>query len=200
MPELNEVQKDLQTLAAGLKQLEAEYNMFFAGRLPRPPWETRNRIAALVKKWDRGYIQSAADRFQFDTLQRRFQTFVDLWDRGLRAREEGRAGPFAQPPPREIPKEKQPEAKVLHVAAFQDPMRELDKLHTLYDSLMDARREAGADVVPFHRFAALVKDQVTKLKSEGSEAVAFRVTMTDGKVNFTARAVKGTGGGDQGGS
>ena len=200
MAELTEVQKDLQTLAAGLKQLEAEYNMFFAGRLPRPPWETRNRVAALVKKWDRGYIQSSVDRFQFDTLQRRFQTFIDLWDRGLRAREEGRGGPFAQPPPREIRKEKPAEAKVLHVAAFADPMRELDKLHTLYDSLMDARREAGSDVVPFHRFAALVKDQVTKLKSEGSEAVAFRVTVTEGKVNFTARAVKGTGEGEEGGS
>ena len=191
MPELTEIQKDLQTLAAGLKQLEAEYNMFFAGRLPRPPWETRNRVAALVKKWDRGYIQAAADRFQFDTLQRRFQTFVDLWDRGLRAREEGRGtGPFAAPPPREVPKPKT-DAKVLHVTAFQDPMREMDKLHTLYDSLMDARRESGADVVPFHRFAALVKDQVTKLKSDGSEAVAFRVAVVEGKVNFTARVVKG---------
>jgi hypothetical protein len=194
MPELTEVQKDLQTLAAGLKQLEAEYNMFFAGRLPRPPWETRNRVAALVKKWDRGYIQAAADRFQFDTLQRRFQTFVDLWDRGLRAREEGRGtGPFAAPPPREAAKPKPADPKVLHVTAFQDPMREMDKLHTLYDSLMDARRESGADVVPFHRFAALVKDQVTKLKSDGSGTVAFRVAVVEGKVNFTARAVKEEG-------
>ena len=103
MPELTDIQKDLQLLAAGLKQLEAEYNMFFSGRQPRPPLETRSRVAALVKKWDRGYIQSAADRFQFDTLQRRFQTFIELWDRGLRSREEGRAGPFAQPPPREVP-------------------------------------------------------------------------------------------------
>ena len=194
MPELTEVQKDLQALAAGLKQLEAEYNMFFAGRLPRPPWETRNRVAALVKKWDRGYIQSAMDRFQFDNLQRRYQTFIDLWDRGLRSREEGRAGPFAQPPPRQPAKEQAPEAKVMHVAAFQDPMREIDKLHTLYDSLMDARREAGADVVPFHRFAALVKDQVTKLKGDGSESVAFRVAVVEGKVNFTARVVKGSEG------
>ena len=189
MAELSEVQKDLQALAAGLKQLEAEYNMFFSGRLPRPPWETRNRVAALVKKWDRGYIQSAMDRFQFDTLQRRYQTFIDLWDRGLRSREEGRAGPFAQPPPRERPKPT-PEAKVVHVSSFQDPMREMDKLHTLYDSLMDARREAGDDVVPFHRFAALVKDQVTKLRADGSPAVAFRVAMVEGKVNFTARVVK----------
>ena len=194
MPEATEVQKDLLTLAAGLKQLEAEYNMFFSGRLPRPPWETRNRVAALVKKWDRGYIQAAVDRFQFDTLQRRYQTFVDLWDRGLRSREEGRAGPFAAPPPKEIKKEKAPDQKIVHVTSFQDPMREMDKLHTLYDSLMDARREAGDDVVPFHRFAALVKDQVTKVKSSGAPEVAFRVAMIDGKVNFTVRALKNEGG------
>src|SRR5260221_8925569 len=169
--------------------------MFFPGRLPRPPWETRNRITALVKKWDRAYIQSAADRFQFDTLQRRFQTFADLWDRGLRSREEGRAGPFAQPPPREIKKEKEkaPEQKVVHVTAFQDPMREMDKLHSLYDSLMDARREAGDEVVPFHRFAALVKDQVAKVKTTGVPEVAFRVAVIDGKVNFTVRGMKADG-------
>ena len=190
MPELTDVQKDLQALAAGLKQLEAEYNMFFAGRLPRPPWETRNRVQALVKKWDRGYIQSAADRFQFDTLQRRFQTFVELWDRGLRSREEGRPGPFGAPPPKAPPPPPKPEHQVVHTTSFQDPMREMDKLHGLYDSLMDARRDAGEEVVPFHRFAALVKDQVSKVKSGGAEEVAFRVTVTDGKVNFTVRGLK----------
>ena len=198
MAELTDVQKDLAALAAGLKQLEAEYNMFFSGRQPRPPWETRNRVAALVKKWDRGYIQSAVDRFQFDTLQRRYQTFIDLWDRGLRSREEGRAGPFALPPPKPVRKEKEkaPDAKIVHVTAFHDPMREMDKLHTLYDSLMDARRETGDDVVPFHRFAALVKDQVTKVQSGGTGEVAFRVAVVDGKVNFTVRGV-GEGSGEE---
>src|SRR6185436_606026 len=193
MPELTDVQKDLQALAAGLKQLEVEYNMFFSGRLPRPPWETRSRVAALVKKWDRGYIQSAADRFQFDTLQRRFQTFIDLWDRGLRSREEGRPGPFGAPPPKAAPPAAKPEQQVVHVTSFQDPMREMDKLHGLYDSLMDARREAGDEVVPFHRFAALVKDQVEKVRESGAEQVAFRVTMNEGKVGFTVRGTKGEG-------
>jgi len=40
---------------------------------------------------------------------------------------------------------------------------------------MDARRSLGQDVVPFHRFAALVKDQVQKLRAQGSPEVAFRV-------------------------
>ena len=193
MPDLTDVQKDLLELAAGLKQLEAEYNMFFAGRLPRPPWETRNRVQALVKKWDRGYIQSAADRFQFDTLQRRFMKFVDLWDRGLRSREEGRGGPFGQPPPKPARREVPPEQRVLHVTQFRDPASEVDKLQSLYDSLMDARREAGDDVVPFHRFAALVRDQFTRVRESGADEVAFRVTMTEGKVNLTVRGKKGDG-------
>jgi hypothetical protein len=193
MAELTDVQKDMQVLGATLKQLEMEYNMFFAGRLKRPPWETRGRVEALVKKWDRGYIQSAADRFQFDTLQRRFQTFIDLWDRGLRAREEGRPGPFMQPPKEVVAKPKEPERRVVHVTAFTDPMREMDKLHSLYDSLMDARRETGDDVVPFHRFAALVKDQVAKVKETGAPEVAFRVSVIEGKVNFTVRGVSDAG-------
>jgi hypothetical protein len=191
MADLTDVQKDLQAIAAGLKQLEAEFNMYFAGRLPRPPWETRNRVQALVKKWDRGYIQAAGDRFQFDNLQRRFQKLVELWDRGIRSREEGRGGPFGQAPPKAPVREPStPEQRTLHVASFQDPMREMDKLHSLYDSLMDARRDAGDDVVPFHRFAALVKDQVEKVRERGANEVAFRVTVNEGKVNLTVRGKK----------
>ncbi len=187
-----DIQRDLQALAAELKRLEAEYNMFFAGRLPRPPWETRGRVEALIKRWDRGHIQGSGERFRFEMLQSRFQTFIDLWDRGLRAREEGRPGPFAAPPPKaKARKPAEAESKVLHVTAFTDPMREMDKLHSLYDSLMDARRQAGDEVVPFHRFAALVKDQVGKLREAGSPEVAFRVAMKDGKVNLTVRGLKG---------
>jgi len=36
-----------------------------------------------------------------------------------------------------------------------------------------------------------VKSQVTKLRATGSPEVAFRVAVKDGKVNFTARALKG---------
>ena len=192
MSEPKEIQRDLQVLEAELKKLEAEYNMFFGGRLPRPPWETRGRVEALIKRWDRGHIEGSTERFRFSTLQTRFATFADLWDRGLRAREEGRPGPFMKsaPPPAEKPAAKPAGPQVVHVASFRDPMHELDKLHALYDSLMDVRRQTGEHALPFHRFAALVKDQVGKLRGGGSPEVAFRVAVKDGKVSFTARAVK----------
>jgi hypothetical protein len=185
------IERDLTRLEADLKQLEAEYNMFFAGRLPKPPWDTRARVEAEVKKMDRGHITNTGDRFRFTTLQSRYATFIDLWDRGLRAREEGRPGPFAQKPKTIEPQKKGPEDRILHVSSFRDPVREIDKLTDLYESLAEARREIGEEAPPFHKFAELVKSQVKKLRDTGSPEVAFRVAVKDGKVNFTARGLKG---------
>jgi hypothetical protein len=192
MPELSDVQRDLLALAADLKRLEAEYTMFFNGRLPRPPWETRGRVEATIKRWGRGHIQSTSDRFRFEMLQSRFQSLIDLWDRALRSREEGRPGPFAQPPAKPAaPGRAEGDTKVVHVTAFKDPVREIGKLHKLYDTLMEARRSTGDEVVPFHKFAALVSSQVSKLRQSGSGEVAFRVSVKEGKVNFTVRGMKG---------
>ena len=189
MAEQTDIQKDLTDLTADLKRLEAEYNMFFAGRLPRPPWETRNRVGAMIKRYDGGgQFTSTADRFRFEMLQTRFQKMLEVWDRGMRAREDGRSGPFNA---RSRQTRGDAQSKILHVTALTDPMREMDKVHALYDSLMEARRGLGEDVVPFHRFAALVKDQVSKLRDSGTAEVAFRVAMKDGKVNFTVRGLKG---------
>ena len=187
-----DVDRELQVLEAELKRLEAEYNMYFAGRLPRPPWETRGRVDAIVKRIDRMHMGNYGDRFRFSTLQARYSTFIDLWDRGLRAREEGRAGPFMHLRPAE-PEDakKQPIDRILHVTTFTDPVREIEKLRELYHSLAEARSEAGDESIPFHRFAELVKNQVATMKQKGSPEVAFRVAMKDGKVAFTARGLKG---------
>lgn len=164
--------------------------MYFAGRLPRPPWETRSRVLAMVKRIDRTPISNYGDRFRFTTLQSRLSSFVDLWDRALRAREEGRPGPFAPPKKAAQPERPAPADRVLRVTTFVDPLREMDKLHELYDSLAEARRETGQEAVPFHRFAELIKTQVSSLKAGGSPEVAFRIAVKDGKVAFTARAMK----------
>ena len=193
MADAKALDRELQVLESDLRKLEGEYNMYFAGRLPRPPWETRSRVEALIKRLDRGVIQNYGDRFRFTTLQSRFAAFVDLWDRGLRAREEGRPGPFAQRTPAEPRKAPaKAEDKVLHVASFKDPLKEMDKLHDLYDSLRDAREKLGEQSIPFHKFTELVKAQVSKLKKDGAPEVAFRVSVKDGKLNFTARGLKGT--------
>lgn len=191
MAEDKDLERELQVLESDLRKLEGEYNMYFSGRLPRPPWETRARVEGAIKKLDRGYIQNYGSRFRFTTLQSRFAAFVDLWDRGLRAREEGRPGPFPQRPAETKKAPAKAEDKILLVTAFKDPMKEMDKLQDLYATLRDAREKLGEQNIPFHKFTELVKNQVAKLKKDGAPEVAFRVSVKDGKLNFTARALKG---------
>jgi hypothetical protein len=186
---------DLRALDAVLRKLEAEYNMYFAGRLPRPPWEVRAEVERGVKRLERQVSAAGnlADRFRLQTIQSRYAAFVDLWDRGLRAREEGRPGPFAQRR-RAAPKEPEaPSERVVYVTTFAEPLDELDKLQDLYERLTDVRRELGEPQVPFHKFAGLVRDQVETLKRRGAPEVAFRVAVRDGKIAFTARGLKGGG-------
>ncbi len=184
-----DVERDLQVLEAELRKLEAEYNMFFAGQLPKPPWETRARVDRLMRRYDKTYFSVYAERFRFGTLQARYATFVDLWERGLRAREEGRPGPFGQPA-KAAPRGAD---RILHVTTFHDPLHEIDRVHELYDRLVEARREVGEEAVPFHKFVQLLQEQVRRLRRTGTPEVAFRLAVREGKVNFTARALKGIG-------
>jgi hypothetical protein len=96
VPQHTDLDKDLQAIEAALRKLESEYNMYFAGQLPRPPLESRRQVERMLNRLDRGYVASSADRFRLGALQSRYATFGDLWDRGLRAREEGRPGPFSK--------------------------------------------------------------------------------------------------------
>lgn len=187
----SELERDLRQLEEDMRRLEREYNMYFAGSLPKPPWDTRGRVYALIKRYSDAYIPTYADRFRFNTMASRFAMFSELWERGLRAREEGRPGPFSWTRKPKAAAEKAAEDRVLHVTAFRDPLKELDKLHELYERLVEARRDVGDEAVPFHKFAELVKQQVKMLQKAGSPEVAFRVAVKDGKVNFTARGLKG---------
>jgi hypothetical protein len=189
--DLSDLDRELELLEAELRRLEAEYNMYFAGRLPRPPWETRGRVHAMVRRLDNARIANTGGRFRFNTLQSRFQTFADLWDRGLKAKEEGRPGPFSTIRPRRDEQRQTPVDRVLNVTMFSDPLQEMDKLQDLYESLAEARREVGEESIPFHKFADLIRAQVGAFKRKGTPEVAFRVAVKQGKVAFTARAMKG---------
>ena len=196
MAEPSDLERDLQTLGAELRKLEGEYNLFFAGGLKRPPWESRAKFEAMLKRLERTHVDGTGPRFRLQQMQSRYAAFVDLWDRGLRAREEGRPGPFGRKVARGAPDAPGPSPdghpdRIVFVTSFVDPQAEDGKLQDLYRSLADARNETGEHPVPFHRFVDLVRDQVRVLRSQGTSEVALRVSVKGGHVHLTARALKG---------
>jgi hypothetical protein len=208
--QVSDFDSEMARLEAEIRRLEAEYNMFFAGRLPRLPWETRARVEALVKRLDQMKMLSTSERFRFGTVQARFTKFCELWERSLRAKEEGRrlirrAGspsePVTEPAATRTPdsataKTSDPaptptshRARLVHVAAFRNPADEIERMQSLYERLSEARKETGEAPLPYDRFAAVVRAQVNKLGG-GSAEVAFQVAVKDGKVMLTAKALK----------
>jgi hypothetical protein len=218
-PRGSEFEQEMVRLEAEIRRLEAEYNMFFAGRLPRLPWETRARVETLVKHYDRMHIRNTAERFRFSTLQARYVAFCDLWERNLKAREEGRpargrrsagagappaSAPAAAAPPAAAasatpaeprparaarPAAKESGPPAVAATAIRDPSKDSDRLKDLYEQLSSARKKAGEQPLPFDSFAKVVRAQVSKLGRDGSE-VSFRVAVQGGKVTLTAKTGK----------
>lgn len=204
-----EFDRHLRELEAEIKRLEVEYNLFFAGRLAKLPWDTRARVEGLVKRYDRMHIQNTAERFRFQGLQSRFSAFCELWERNLKSREGGRPAPRGgaiyrpSPPPSSDggapaspsasraagEREAAPRPAIM---SLRDPLTESDKVKSLHEQLNAARRQAGEVDVPFERFQEVVRAQVSKLGSDGTE-VTFKVSVKDGRVAFTAKPVTASG-------
>ena len=217
-PPISEWEKQMKHLDAEIRRLEAEFNMYFAGRLPRPPWETRTRVTALVKKYDQGYIRNTADRFRFETLQARFQKFIDICDRQMTMREMGRslpgakrtsqgAMPSAPAQGAEHDAKGAPGAKSVVERARQTAEKKTDQgekvvkfgradagadsqVKELYEQLAAAKKQVGEAPVAYERVAALVKAQVSKFADESTK-VAFKIALKDGKVSLTVKPEKG---------
>ena len=184
-----DIERDLTRLEAELKKLETEYTMYFAGRLAKPPWDTRGRVDVMVRQLDRTPIQNTAIRFRFSTIQSRYASFVELWERNLRAKEEGRGGPFtnvAEQRPTETGEQARRADRVVHVAVIHDPKDETT-IDTLYESFAQARRDVGASEVSFQKFSSVVTSEMQRLRASGSTDVTFRVTIKGGKAHLTAR-------------
>jgi hypothetical protein len=75
---------------------------------------------------------------------------------------------------------------------FSEPKDELDRLRDLYERITEVREELGEAQVPFHKFAGLIRDKVSVFKKRGAPEVAFRVTVREGRITFSARGLKGT--------
>jgi hypothetical protein len=187
-PPPGDAERELDALAGELRRLESEYTKYFAGRSPRPPIEARAHVDRELRTWDRRTPDSATARFRLQTLQARYATFTELWDRATKAREEGRPGPLGA---RRAATGESPKLESeVYATVLNDPARQPDMLRGLYDAMMQARRQTGHDVVPFERFADLVRDQVERLRRSGASDVMFRVSVNDGRPNLTARPVK----------
>src|SRR4029453_18342220 len=85
------IQEDFDRIDVMLRQLQVKWDLFFNGAERKPPSELQTQVETLIKRLNNSEIRNNGDRFRFQGLSARYTTFNELWQKKLRAREEGRA-------------------------------------------------------------------------------------------------------------
>ena len=108
------IERELNDLERAITALRVEYERFFGGELKRPPVQSRRSVDESLKRYGNAEIDKAAERFRLQALQSRYNSFVELWEKRMQAREEGRTGPIrrmASTAPAQAPAPGAPPAK-----------------------------------------------------------------------------------------
>ena len=179
-----ELDADLGRLETGIRQLKIQYDMFFAGSVPKQPLELRGELERIIRRHSATPIRRYASRFHFNALVSRFNSLSELWAKTLRALEEG-----DRPAPAVADRAGSSEQLVAR-CTVTDPAAERDILRLLHARLLDARKKAGetTDKLSFENFVLTISAQARKMREKtGCDKVDLRVIVIDRKVTVKAR-------------
>ena len=208
---MSALEEDLERIDEGIFKLQKEWERFFSGQERKAPYEAKQRLDRLVRKYVGVEIRNNVERFRFQSLTAKYNTLSDMWNRKLRAIEEGR--PLSSVQLKHIREvEAAVEGAAPAVPVMQSapgsksvltpgPGRAEVRLSTLrddeqgvcalYDQFRAARATAGESEVKFESFRKLITQQRQRLLEEkDAVAVDFRIALQDGKVALKAKPVR----------
>jgi arginyl-tRNA--protein-N-Asp/Glu arginylyltransferase len=190
---------DLDRLDVAIRQLQVKWDLFFAGVDRKPPTDLQAHVETLVRRYANQEIRNNGERFRYQGLTARYTTFNELWQKRLRAREEGkvfgmhglRAEQMAPPVPTRAP-QASGAARAATEFRVTDAQRDTESIRALYERYVEERQRAGEAQAPgFDSFHQLIATQAERIRAEkGAQAVDFRLETRDGKVSLKARVVK----------
>jgi hypothetical protein len=173
-------QEDMAKLQRTFRLLEREYEQWFSGALPKPPSDTQRICEEIVKRYNVSPPRNLSEQSLFSMLQARYNTYMEMWNRRTRLKEEGRL-PGARDGKRSAPKPSPPPV------APSDPFRQV------FDSFVAAKQKAGEATTKlnYESFRKTLEKQADQIRAaKGFKDVDFGVTVKDGKVSVVARPKK----------
>jgi hypothetical protein len=183
MAENSGLEKDLEMLDQALTILKRDFEIYFSGGLKLPPLEAQRKIEREIRKISRLTNLNYAQRFRYNNLSARFNTYVDLWNKQMRYKEEGRT------PSGAVIQIAQKETKPPKSKSLDSQSREYQKLFNDYQQCRQKTGESAA--VTFDKFAELIsKQKEAILVKYDCKEVEFNVVIEQGKTKLKAKPVK----------
>jgi hypothetical protein len=178
----------LARLEEDIRRLKVEYDIYFNGGSKRPPYDTKLRVESHLKRLGDDRALTFAQRFHYNALATRYNSFREIWRRTLKNREEGRDAVAVSRATRQAETPFKPAT-----FACADVRHDVQTVKSLYDSLMEAKRSCGeqAHDLSFARFHRLIMEKTETMKEKiGTDRVVFSVDVEGGHVSFKAKADK----------
>src|SRR5262245_58044469 len=90
MAEDKDFERELEQLDVALTVLKRDFEIYFAGGLKLPPLEAQRKIERAIRKYSNMPNLNYAQRFRYNNLSARFNSYADLWNKQMKYKEEGR--------------------------------------------------------------------------------------------------------------
>ena len=173
------IEQEMNQLDRSIKKFQIDAQRFLVGDLHIPPEELRESIVSTLRRLRNTGTRGVAENFRLNSLEARFNSQVDLYNRKVRRREEGQS--------RAATKKKAP-----------DPMKgvvvgqggEGNAVEVLYKGLF---LETGArkPSMDLEKFRSYINRQAEVIRSKtGCSDIHFRVAVEEGTMKIKAKPVK----------
>jgi len=179
--------EDMASFVRDFKLLEREYEQWFSGALPTPPWDTQKKCERIVREYNRNPPRNLSEQTIFSMHQAKFNTYMEMWNRRMRLKEEGKLPTGRSERSKRVPQPTAPREPGAGGGGGDDHYRKV------FESYVAAKQQAGEATgkIKFESFKSALKKQADQLKaSRGIQNVNFGVSVKDGKVSVVARKKK----------
>jgi hypothetical protein len=178
-----ELDNELDETERAIAQLKRDFEMYFCGAAKQPPIDSRTKLEKIIRKQGQSQGFSYAQRFRFNTLSARFNTYQDLWSKQLKAKEEGKfaAGNSPLPPSKEAP---------ITTKIRRTTINKTENLFSQYAQNREKNGEAPPNM-DLNKFSKLIDSQRDALKKKyGCKDVEFYIAVEEGKTRLKAKPLK----------
>ena len=178
-----QLDRELDDLEMALTLLKRDYEIYFSGGTKLPPLDAHRKVEVRIRRYGGNTSLNYAQRFRYNNITARFHSYVDLWNKQMRYKEEGRT----------------PSGGVLQVEKPAKERRkttvdaEANQLQKLYNDYLKSREQTGEQLtgMTFDKFS----DQLTKQRAMIVDRfkcadVQFYVAVEQGKTKLKAKPVK----------
>lgn len=177
--------EDMSNLVKNFKLLEREYEQWFSGALITPPSSTQKKCENIVREYSRNPPRNMSEQSIFAMHQAKFAIYVEMWNRRIRLKEEGRLPTGRMERSKLVPK---PVTPPDGGGGADD-----DHYRKVFDSYVAAKQNAGEGTAKlnYDSFKNALKKQADQLRTKrGIQNVNFAVSVKNGKVSVVARNKK----------